>query len=300
MKRELSFKVGDINILFDCLIMVVIFIMLATGYLLEFFIILASIFLHELGHILTAVRFGCKITFLKILPIGMNAVVDTDICSRSERVLIDISGPLINILLAFFSFIAYICCIPFKSIWHFLMLANIYLALFNLLPVMPLDGGRILKDILIEVFGIFFTNRLIKYLSICFSFVVISAGICQLTQETSNFSLVVIGFYILTSSFKGMEAAIMNIKNVIYRRSRLLKKGIYQARDLVVVRNMHLSDIIKNLDFDRFHIIHVLDDELKLIKTFTEHEVIEGILRHSSELTFGEFIEKDYSSNCSK
>ena len=82
----------------------------------------------------------------------------------------------------------------------------------------------------------------------------------------------------------------MNMKDVIYRRSRLLKKGIYPARDLVVVKNMRMGDIIRNLDFDRFHIIHVLDDDLKLMKVFTEQDIMDGVVKHSGDMTFEEFI----------
>ena len=59
----------------------------------------------------------------------------------------------------------------------------------------------------------------------------------------------------------------MNVKNVVYRHSRLMRKGIYAARDIVVLKSVHLSEVLKHMDFDRFHIVYVLDDELKIADT---------------------------------
>ena len=84
----------------------------------------------------------------------------------------------------------------------------------------------------------------------------------------------------------------MNVKSIIYRRSRLLKKGVYQARDLVVLKTTMVSEIIKNMDFDRFHIIHVLDDDLKLVKSLTEQEIMDAIFENSADITFGELVKK--------
>ena len=78
----------------------------------------------------------------------------------------------------------------------------------------------------------------------------------------------------------------MNIKNLVYRRSRILRKGIYPGRELVAMRTMRLGDIIRNMDFDRFHIIYVLDEEMKLVRIFTEQEIIENMIKYSSDISF--------------
>lgn len=82
----------------------------------------------------------------------------------------------------------------------------------------------------------------------------------------------------------------MNIKNLIYKRSRFLRKGIYPGRELVVLNSAKLSEILKNMDFDRFHIIYVLDKELKFVKLFTEQDIIESLLKYNSDITFDELI----------
>ena len=85
----------------------------------------------------------------------------------------------------------------------------------------------------------------------------------------------------------------MNVKNIIYRRARLLKKGIYQARDLVVIKSVQMSEILKSMDFDRFHIVYVLDENLNIVKVLTEQEIIDGLLKYNTEITFEEYINSE-------
>lgn len=89
----------------------------------------------------------------------------------------------------------------------------------------------------------------------------------------------------------------MNMKQILFRRSRLLKKGIYPVRELAVMKNMTLGNILKNLDFDRFHMIYVLDEKFKVIRVYTEQEIIDGIIEYNSEITFAEFVQKSWIAN---
>ncbi len=251
-----------------------------------------SMIFHELGHTAAAAALGKKIYCIKLLPIGLNVRLEEFLCSRWEKIIIFACGPCVNILLAF---VFMVLGIYFKAYSiFFLTVANIYLAVFNLLPALPLDGGKILRGFLTGWVGAISANRIMQKLSLTVSLFLIIIGTVQLLKHIFNLSLIFIGFYMFFAlKPERTEAAIMNVKDVIYRRSRLLKKGVYPARDLVVVKTMHLRDIIKCLDFDRFHIIHVLDENLKLVGVFTEQDIIDAVFKYSADLTFEEFMDKN-------
>jgi stage IV sporulation protein FB len=131
------------------------------------------------------------------------------------------------------------------------------------------------------------------------SALLILLGIVQFFSGSYNISLFIVGLYALFSSKAlRMEAALMNIKDIIYRRSRLLKKGIYQARDLVVLKGAQLGETIKAMDFDRFHVVYVLDDNLKIVGMFTEQEIIDELLKTDTDPTFEEFMKKVVQDGC--
>ena len=274
----------------DFLFLIVIPILVISGYAKEYFVAYISMLLHELGHTFAAVLLKNSIHLLKISPFGLKVEIQGK-SIKTQRLIIFLCGPLINILLFIISVIIARTFPYHKSIFTLIAYLNICLAVFNLLPVMPMDGGKIAFELASARIGSYKAHKYICYVSYVLSVFFIIIGFVLVSYNMANFCLMLIGIFILgeLKSFK-REVAIMNMKDVIYRRSRLLKKGIYPARDLVVVKNMRMGDIIRNLDFDRFHIIHVLDDDLKLMKVFTEQDIMDGVVKHSGDMTFEEFV----------
>lgn len=287
-------RIKSINVIIDPLFFLLLPVMLFAGHLIEFLTVFFAALLHEISHIFSASLLGVKISSIKVLPIGLNASVDKEVLdNRLSKVIIHISGPLANILLFALGTIIN-SYYPFQPDgMRFFISVNAYLALFNMIPVLPLDGGEVIKEVLSGCVGLYSASIWMKRISIFISVLLFLMGIAIFIGNY-NFSLILIGLYVVFSlKYEKTEAALMNIKNLIYRRSRILKKGIYPARDLVVIKSVRLCEIIKGMDFDRFHFVYVVDDDLKLIKVFTEQEIIDGMLKHNPEMTFEEFIGKN-------
>lgn len=268
-------------------------IMLFCGYLAEFITVFLSTFLHELGHIMAAIVMKRRINTVRVLPVGLNALIESNVGPRWQNVIMYLGGPVTNLLLSALPLIIYAGVTANSDKIHFFTLINIYLAVFNMIPILPLDGGRILNEMLSGRVGLFLASRYLQRISICLSVVLLALGILQFIWNNRNFSLLMIGVYIcFVSRFEERSVALLNMKNIIYRHSRIRKKGVYAARDLVVMKSLNIGDVIKNMDFDRFHIIYVLDDDLKLIKILTEQDVIDGMMEYGGEITFSEFVSK--------
>jgi Zn-dependent protease/predicted transcriptional regulator len=121
-----------------------------------FFCILA----HELGHALMARYFGVQATGIILLPIGGVANVQTFPRKPRQELLITLAGPMVNLTIAL---VLLLFLHPYKAYWddtenigvvnqgNFLFqlqVINMALALFNLIPAFPMDGGRILRSLL--------------------------------------------------------------------------------------------------------------------------------------------------------
>lgn len=109
-------------------------------------IIIFMLFFHESGHIWAMKRCGVKTKGIYFLPfIGAAAVADEKFPSRGAEVFIAIMGPIWGLLLALFTAFIYISTKnPFFAAAASWMAA---INLLNLLPINPLDGGRIMKSI---------------------------------------------------------------------------------------------------------------------------------------------------------
>jgi Zn-dependent protease len=113
---------------------------------------------HELGHCLVARRFGVQVGRILLLPIGGMAEFDRIPRRPGQEMAIAIAGPLVNFLLVGLLLLAGVRFPPGWDIEQFpltlaelgrhLVVVNIIMGCFNLVPVFPMDGGRIFRALL--------------------------------------------------------------------------------------------------------------------------------------------------------
>jgi Zn-dependent protease len=106
-----------------------------------------SILLHEIGHAYTAQNRGYSVSGIEIgLFIGQ-ANMDIDSIRERDMIPIVAAGPLVNLMLISLSVLAYLS-FP-NQFFNSMIIVNFFLFVFNIIPIFPLDGGRILRSILI-------------------------------------------------------------------------------------------------------------------------------------------------------
>lgn len=113
--------------------------------------------IHELGHVLMGLIMGLKIEKIEIMPLGLsvsfklnvddyNKKIKKGSILQLKKIAIAAAGPLTNLIMLL---IVLNTNINLKIVSNeILAYANILIMLFNLLPIYPLDGGRILKEII--------------------------------------------------------------------------------------------------------------------------------------------------------
>jgi len=132
----------------------------ATGAVWSLVLIVAffaCVVLHELGHSLTAMRYGVRVPRILLMPIGGMAEFDRIPKKPLSEFLITIAGPAVN-----FALVLLLLPIIWTPLWSEqpvpvhgwqellinLTAANAVMGTFNLLPVFPMDGGRIFRALL--------------------------------------------------------------------------------------------------------------------------------------------------------
>lgn len=283
----MKIKIRELEIQINILILAVPPLLFFIGFLKEYAVAFFSITLHEIGHMAAAYFYGYRLFCVRLTPVGFSLSINVRDCSRLNSIKIYSAGPAVNLLLfGAVSSAVFIYPALYGNL-NLISATNLYLALFNLIPAFPLDGGRILLEVLTGSMGLLAAGRMIRRLALILSIVMLMFGTYQLYMTAFNFSLIIIGLYIIfLLNTSRMECALMNIRQIIYRRSRLIKKGIYPARDLVAVKSTRLSETLNCMDFDRFHFVHVLDDDLRLLRVFTENEIMDAIAKGGDSMTF--------------
>jgi Zn-dependent protease/CBS domain-containing protein len=115
------------------------------------------IVLHELGHSLSARYFGIQTEDITLLPIGGLARLSRIPDEPYQELVIALAGPGVNVLIAVSMFVGFVLTgiampntflVIRESLLMQLFLANIVLAVFNMVPAFPMDGGRVLRAFL--------------------------------------------------------------------------------------------------------------------------------------------------------
>lgn len=105
--------------------------------------IMVFAFIHEIGHMIAGIILKLKPKSLSLMPFGVSITFEDYTYKKLieiKKIVIALAGPLTNVLIAILGII-----FNFKEI---IIYSNILIALFNLIPLYPLDGGRILKGVI--------------------------------------------------------------------------------------------------------------------------------------------------------
>lgn len=116
-----------------------------------YFLFMLFIILHEIGHLITGILLGYKPKEISLNITGISLEFYNYNIDKKDlfQILILISGPIVNIILAV---ILYYQNIEFVRKIE-LVVINMILAIINMLPILPLDGGKILKILIKESLG---------------------------------------------------------------------------------------------------------------------------------------------------
>ena len=222
----------------------------------------ASLLLHELGHAIQARREGVEIEGITLWLFGGVAQFKGMFPSAGAEFRIAIAGPLVSLGLGIaFVFVAGFAGLPGApdGVFAWLGYINLTLLVFNLLPALPLDGGRVLRSTLWYFKGDFpWATRVAADIGRGFGYLLISTGL-MLFIWWSSFSgawLAFIGWFLLQAA--AGEARYVATEQAL----RGLRVGDLMVRDPVTVP--------ADLSLGQFM------DEVAWSKRFTTYPVLEG------------------------
>ena len=147
-------KIAKIKIHYSLIFLFIL--SLFTGSFFKIFSIIICIFIHEFSHYIYLKLFKVKVKHLELSIIG--GILETEEVNLSlfKKLIINLSGICSNIFI-----IIIISCFKITSL-NYLISYNLCIIIFNLIPIIPLDGFRILNDLLSNIYDDDYTFLLIK------------------------------------------------------------------------------------------------------------------------------------------
>lgn len=266
----------------------VIFLII-IGYRGELIYSFLIVILHEMAHYTIARYYGFSGFDIEFLAVGaVLKLKDLDEASPKEDLLISISGPMINIVLAMIFYFLYK-----KSLvneFYILFSGNLAIGLFNLIPAFPLDGGRILRDWLNFRVTYKRANKIMIGTSIGIGIVLMFCYVLFYLKGSNNFNIGIIGLFIIVSSLKENERiSYIIMGDIIKKKYKFIKNGYIENKNTSVYYKNDLLSLMSLFEKNRYNIFTILDQEMRVMDIIYEEEVISALKMYGN-ITIDEFM----------
>jgi Zn-dependent protease/CBS domain-containing protein len=268
-------------------------IMLSVLFILTLFV---CVVLHELGHSIAAMRFGADVRSITLLPIGGMANISKMPEKPVEELIMTLSGLAVNVVIALILLGILLTkgglnlqqidltTITTKNFLVMLMVVNLFLFAFNLIPAFPMDGGRILRSIFSMRMNRLQATRLAKNTGQVFAVAFVIAGLFV------NPFLVIIGVFV----FIGASAE--------YNYMKLGESmKTYIASDAMIIDYIAL-DPEETLEKAAEKLLHHSENGFlvvngdRLAGILTSNDIIEGLSKYDRDTPVKEIMTTQYET----
>ena len=245
--------------------------------------------LHELAHSLTAMRYGVMVKDITLLPIGGMAQMEKMPEKPSQELTMSLAGPLTNLAIAV---ILILICLPFgirstagigelfrmlgtvswPGLVAYLVMTNIGLGLFNLIPAFPMDGGRVLRALL--------AMRL-DYARATAWAVYIGQGLAWLLGlygvMSGNWTLLIIALFIYMGA--GQEGRMVEVKSVLDK----MRVGQAMTRQVQALSPQAPLSQAVEITLGTFQTDFPVVEDGRLVGLLTETDLVSALQKQGAE-----------------
>ncbi|HVI40002.1 MAG TPA: hypothetical protein VM577_05025, partial [Anaerovoracaceae bacterium] len=241
-------------------------------------------FLHEFVHKRMAMQLGYTPEKISFGLFGGVLHLREGFIKPVDELLIHLSGPFFNILMAF---LLYGCYFYFSLPWLLpVIAANAVLALFNLMPFYPLDGGKI-TDLYLAVFlGYGRSQKISRFFSLLFTVFLFLLGIYLVQYNVLNLflSALAVNLYIARKQDHGF---------IFYKITRNIEDGNKSGNPKIIVckEDMKAYKTIERYKPMESRIFTIVSDKGKYRGQLNETELLNGIYYCGIYADFGKLLE---------
>ncbi len=285
-------------------------------------LLFASVLAHELGHSFVAIAQGIPVKSIVLFLFGGLATLEKESETPLQSFLVAIAGPLVSLLLfGIFAFISVSVPLaaPIKAIISLLASINLILALFNMIPGLPLDGGNVLKSIVWKITGnpnkgVIFAGRVGQVIG----WLGITIGVLSILGISSIGSIwtLLIGWFLLQNAgFAAQSATVQDkLSNYTAEAAVIPDSPIVEAN--LTIREFVNNYVIGNDRWKKFLVVNearqligaIASEDLKTVPTSQWNEIaiaellrpLENIKTVAADLSLLEVVKKIETENISE
>ncbi len=272
-------KIAGVKLRFNLLFLAICLLYIYLGLGLEILIIVTSVILHELAHLIIALLLGIKFLEVELLPFGGQAKVeDFTGLEPSKEVGIAIAGPLCSLSICA---VFYFFSLPFyPQAISYLIKINLLLGLFNLLPALPLDGGRILRASLSPLLGFRKATSICAIIGKILAIIIAGYGGYLIYVANYGVNFIIIGILLYWAAYREKNLLMFAfMRYLINKQGELGRKGFLGGEQVISKKDTLIKDILHTSRPITYMLVFIVDDDNNVIGVKTEAELIETLLQ---------------------
>jgi stage IV sporulation protein FB len=249
-----------------------------TGYFIEFFTLFVLVLIHEMGHVAAAKSYGWRIRAIELLPFG--GVAQTEewgTVSAKEEVVVALAGPFQHVAMILISLLFYEAGWWTRDWTQYFIHGNVMIACFNLLPIYPLDGGKVIQAGLSLLFPFRICIDITLWISSFLSLMLAAAALFWFKQGIL-IHLFLISLFLLYSNLMALKQRRYQFMRFLLSRTRP-RISAKPVKKITVNGNTELKKVVRCFYKERYHIVEVTDEKGNVIGFLAEETLLNKFLQ---------------------
>lgn len=268
-------KVAGVTFRINPLFLMLCFVYGYLGLLEEVLIIMASVLMHEIAHTLMALMLKVKVAEIELLPFGGQAKIeDFTGLDPEQEIYVALAGPVLSLsLAAFFYFGA-------PHIWNIdtglFANFNAVLGCFNLLPALPLDGGRVLRALCSTMVGYKKATRWAAALGKIIGLLLIAGGGYLTYKQANSANYILIGILLYWAANREANfLAYSFMRYLVNKKGELSRQGLLPSQQVVSQPETVVKKILDTTRPTYYLVVIIVNEKHEVVGMRTEAELIE-------------------------
>ncbi|RJQ47725.1 MAG: site-2 protease family protein [Gaiellales bacterium] len=265
-------------------------------------VLFLCVVIHEMAHSKMAIHFGAEVDSITLLPIGGVSQLKSMPDEPKKELLVSIVGPLTNVIIALLllpvvlfnwgslasmtaeEFLDFLLKPSFLGFFTYILFINVMLAVFNLMPAFPLDGGRVLRSVLSMFMPSIQATRIAKTVGQTLAFLLGMVGL-----YTGAYLWIIIAVFIFFGA--SQEATGAEMKNIL---EKLTVRQALTGRHDAVRPEMPLGDVVNIALHSYQEDFPVLGGEGQLVGLLTRSNLLVGLHQRGPGASVGDVMVTEF------
>ncbi len=255
---------------------------LAFGFWSALLATAIALILHELAHVLMGKILGVDTLKIEIMPFGGVSLMES--CKPWKMAIIAMAGPVCNALIVL-CLLPVVKYNPYQWLCVFLQ-ANLVIAIFNLMPAFPLDGGRVLVCMLTPILGQTFAEKICSVFGMLLGLFLSASGIaCAFYLGQINLSVLAVGMFLFLGAFRqGKPTPYHALINENAKKKQIHKRPLRDQR-IVMHMDMTAQQAMEKFHKGKYTTVTVVDHDLKFLGMLGEKEILDILVDKGPQTT---------------